>query len=113
MNIERLQAVRDAILNPPKGYEFNMSFFLGDGACGTTCCIAGFAGLLFEPYNLFTPYNTGRRVLDLSIKTADQLFYYKDAAGHALGMMASVTPAQAAATIDHLIATGEVVWVVP
>ena len=37
---ERLQAVRDKIYRSPKGFDMS-SFFNPNGACGTTCCIAG------------------------------------------------------------------------
>lgn len=109
MNIERLQAVRDAILNPPEGYAFNMVEWIAPTNCGTAACIAGFACLQDpRPRKIWEVELDAQRLLGLTRGQAWSLF-----APGSINNYATITPAQAAATIDHLIATGEVVWAAP
>ncbi len=107
MNIERLRAVRNAILNPPRGYGFKMTAFASKNhPCGTTFCIGGWAAHL-AGYALGDGKVSDHlmaSLLGLNEEQANELFFPSVDAGW------RSTPAQAADTIDHLIATGEVVW---
>lgn len=108
MNIERLKAVRDAILNPPEGYGLDMEQFVAvKHSCGTAFCIGGWALHLAgnspeAVLQMADPEGAAMELLGLDRGQTDALFYplcnWK------------VTPAQAAATIDRLIETGQVDW---
>lgn len=80
--------------------------------CGAVCCIAGFTYSQFDGDKGFC---TAGRHLGLSTRQYEALFYgYNwDNTNRRMGKdfdLYEITPAQAARTIRHLIATGDVKW---
>lgn len=106
MNTELLTQVRDRILAEP--LRFDMTDYVRlDTECGTACCIAGTAVFLVYPdRDLFSPgiHDEAEDLLGLTWQQAMDLFLPTHRA------LDEVTPAEAAATIDRLIETGEVSW---
>lgn len=87
--------------------EFMTEFLNTPYACGTVCCIAGYAaGLNGDRIDTEDFVEYASHAFDLSRTEANRLcnpFYeVKD--------LEKVSPAQAARVIRHLIKTGEVVW---
>lgn len=68
MNIERLRAVKQKILDEPE------NFSMEDWECGTTKCIGGWACFLFpkEATNRFY-YQNVSRILELTLPQVDSL----------------------------------------
>jgi|SRR5882757_256323 len=122
MNVELLQKVKDHILAEPAKFDVNL--FECNHPCGTTRCIGGWAHFLHNPTDPiagphFHPDTRefiypGQYALGLTSTEAERLFmitdwpeefrsYPEDDDGYAGESYA--TPEQAAARIDHFIAT--------
>lgn len=110
MNVERILHLADIIeTQPHTSAEAESGFSMQDYThrCGTPSCIAGWANSVFEAVDL----NSGEVaavILGLDFEQESSLFYpsgYSEASKH--------TPAQAARTLRHLAATGEVDWSLP
>lgn len=106
MHIQRLRTVRDAIAAPPPGVHFDMNQIMTE----TTACIAGFAHILFTPDATTRNWDEDQilKLLGLTHQQGIDLFFpdigdrsYRD-----------ITAAQAIATLDHLIETGEIKWTI-
>jgi len=80
---------------------YNMPIGKAVNICGTAACIAGWAQALFDPD---TPQDEdiAARLLGLNSTQASALFI-PDSRG-------VLTRAQAVATLDHYLATGEIDW---
>lgn len=75
--------------------------------CGTTCCIAGYAALLVNAHIDASDYlRWAAANFDLDRETTKALCY--PFSSHSV--LVGIKPDQAARTIRHLIATGEVKW---
>lgn len=113
MNLERLNILIDT-LTTPMPYEFNMNAWLvltgtpEDHWCGTECCIAGLAIVLFAKDPLYTAHyaqEAAKAILDLTPQQADSLFYPDPQ-----GTWSDLTPTQGAQAIRNLIKGDEQPW---
>lgn len=98
MNIERLRAVKQKILDEPE------SFDMSDWECGTTRCIGGWACLLFpkEVDRYFS--ESASRILGLDHLQREKLFYQDEWPPEFRDP--KIDPAKiAAARIEHFIST--------
>lgn len=111
---ERLIYLRDFLRNLPRE-KFNMIGWIVGGRrraqamshkCGTTCCIGGWAAVLFGTKNIDGV--AAQNLLGLNDTQATQLFYGMGMRNYKLYY--DLTNSQAANIIDHLINTGEVDW---
>jgi hypothetical protein len=86
MNKERMLKLADEIEKPTLDIGFNMGDFhngsgpkrVGDLHCGTTCCIAGIACLLFGEEGDYVDSENAARLLGLSQDQANKLVYNFD-----------------------------------
>lgn len=120
MNVERLEQLAQRIEKEPVGQAwsdregFGMCQFIHE--CGTPSCIGGYACDMAVEYGYDQPYSAmdipdvARSWLELDSQTAYNLFNPHSVEGEWNGWQA--TPAQAAQIIRHLIATGEVSWII-
>lgn len=124
MNRERIQILRDHLAQLPDE-RFNMRLWFSDGSgepapeilreaifnprsCGTAACIAGHALRLFRSRVNGTDnsiFEAARNVLKLNSPMALELFQ-----PDGFSEKGVFTRAQAVATLDHLLETGEVEW---
>lgn len=138
MNIERLEFIRDYLLNPPRDavLGFNMSdyrSFAREGkpdmlvhkddahSCGTVCCIAGLAEAFYRAEGVafnFWGSKEGYDFKDLSIGKVAQAILGLDedqSRDLFLGSLTSyhlsdITPEDAAFAINRLLKNGAVSW---
>ena len=119
MHVERLTELAEWLEAgaPHKGNVdgFNMNVFEANDVpgCGTVCCIAGAANQFFgndgsRENDSFHADDYAAARLDLDKQIAEDLFFV-NAYGESIDRC-DITPAWAARTIRHLIATGEVDW---
>jgi hypothetical protein len=110
MNIERMLAVANAIENETiPGLGFNMIDWtnrpftkVGDHACGTVCCIGGWACVLFGEEGDMVYGQEAQQLLDLNNDQAKRLFlnYYDWVYPDSLEQ---ITRAQAVAAIRRMV----------
>lgn len=103
---------------------FNMNYFQQEDqldfegeTCGTVMCIAGavalFNNLSVPSYPADEQILAVRKALEMSAEDSDRLFYaMEDEIGDLAPDqdLSQITPVQAALTLRHYIATGEVDW---
>lgn len=83
MNKERMLKLADALERSRLGVRFNMRSLCSDGdavvgdqlECGTSCCIAGMACLMFGGRGCAFSGTVARSLLDLNSDQANRLFY--------------------------------------
>lgn len=116
MNIERLTEIAEWLENGGgrRGdiAYFDMTTFGDPSSCGTACCIAGAAALLYggiDPASLAAVDSIAESVLGLTPAQGGDLFWV-DAVNFSEIDLEDITLAWAARTIRNLIATGEVDW---
>ena len=111
MNIPRLTQLGQVLCNPlPHDYQFNMNTFMRregtyqDHWCGTECCLAGLAVLVFDsprPKAHISTATHASQLLDLTSDQASALFFpYHFHERH----WEDITPTRAAQAIQNLIA---------
>lgn len=122
MNIPLLTQIRDAIANDPD--HFDMDTFASRTACGTTCCIAGYAsvisgGALTFDADGFTFTRNGREVdpqadgqdmLGLSWREGVALFYASRWPAEYRTTEVRTSTALAVALLSEVIRRGEIWW---
>lgn len=111
MNIERLREVARVIQEKP----FDMSMFNIDEECGTAHCIGGWAETIWPEHNRPLDSYPGEKSLELTSEEAHMLFLADKWPKKFLGEISSddlflgnwekISPATAAARIEHFIAT--------
>jgi hypothetical protein len=80
MNIERLLAIKEAILKEPQRYNQTWFRIPDYSSCGTAHCIGGWAVALFgSPSDTFNS-QSAQKILDLNREQAENLFF-EDPAG--------------------------------
>ncbi len=111
----------DAGAQHVSGVGFNMTQFqtpsaydYADAKCGTACCIAG-ALAQFNGIKVRAGANQGigdvAKALGMTPEQEYYLFWGTDVNDDPIVNLGSITPAMAAKTIRHFLATGEVEWV--
>lgn len=123
MNVERIRQLAAHLREPTTAPHFDMDRWLQSNAtnrmpigqaiytCGTVACIAGHATALFQPdiwVESVGVWEIAERLLGLTEDEASDLFLPTDFRDN----LSTITPEEAAATLDHLAATGEVDWTV-
>lgn len=115
MNKERLLHLAEVIERAPhergkwaeSGYFAPLTAFTMElWHCGSVGCIGGWACKLFNDGNVVGTEEVAP-LLGLSFETANTLFYPPNRLDYS-----SITPAQAATVIRHLVETGEVDWTI-
>ena len=107
MNKQRLIELADALENLEPDIHFDMDRWLIKTVCGTTCCIAGLASMMWAHDRCSAEYTVGlhaTRLLGLTHDEATELFMaygWPEDAG-------DITPTQAAHCIRNLVETG--IW---
>jgi hypothetical protein len=110
MNAERVLQLADFIEVARDNLSFDMRTFGRDTACGTACCIAGFACVAFEEAAasnltwMSGVSSTARDLLGLDPDQATELFLPTCEEWY------DCTPATAASLLRDLAATGIVDW---
>lgn len=111
MNVERLREVARVIQERP----FDMSMYNVDEECGTAHCIGGWAETIWPEDNRPLDSLPGQIPLEITSEQAKRLFLVDkwpkqfiagiDADDLIMGYWEAITPATAAARIEHFIAT--------
>ncbi len=118
MNIELLKDVRDKIRDFPE--KFDMDSYFGNGSCGTTCCIGGWATVLRAKRNKKKVPDTANGLtsasaLKISFEEASHLFFdHKWPSLYLSKLRAALTAEErsqvAVELLDTVIKKGRIWW---